>query len=558
MACIGKFNTIEYISNKCLLKANGLTDDDLNRPMIGIANSFNEIVPGHNNLRRVAENVKNGIYRAGGTPLEFGVISCCDGVADGHEGAHYVLPSREVIADSVEIQAKAHNLDGIVLLASCDKIIPGMLMAAARLDIPAILVPGGCMSSAPPFASKMKSDTTSISEGLGMYQIGQITFEQLQSLTTICAPTCGSCQFMGTANTMCCFSEAIGMTLPGGALIPATYHERMRSAFSSGEMIVELIGQDITTRKIITIEAIENAIIVLMAIGGSTNAVIHCCALAHELGMSTQHILDLFDRFSDVVPLVAKINPASLEYDCEDLYKAGGIQAVMKVVRKYLHEEALTVSMQSVGKNLDEFVNRYPDNPEVIRTLQNPHSTKGGLAIIRGNIAPDGAVSKPAAIPQELHQFTGQAVCFDCEQDCLRAINEKRIQAGSVIVIRYEGPKGGPGMREMYLPLKMLYGQGLNKTTAIITDGRFSGTNNGCFVGHISPEAAAGGPIALIKDGDMVTIDIDNKKLELNIGQEEMESRRLSWKYEPKKNLTGYLKRYVKLVKSASEGAILE
>ncbi|NLE24514.1 MAG: dihydroxy-acid dehydratase [Clostridiaceae bacterium] len=391
-----------------------------------------------------------------------------------------------------------------------------------------------------------------------MYQIGQITFEQLQSLTTICAPTCGSCQFMGTANTMCCFSEAIGMTLPGGALIPATYHERMRSAFSSGEMIVELIGQDITTRKIITIEAIENAIIVLMAIGGSTNAVIHCCALAHELGMSTQHILDLFDKFSDVVPLVAKINPASLEYDCEDLYKAGGIQAVMKVVRKYLHEEALTVSMQSVGKNLDEFVNRYPDNPEVIRTLQNPHSTKGGLAIIRGNIAPDGAVSKPAAIPQELHQFTGQAVCFDCEQDCLRAINEKRIQAGSVIVIRYEGPKGGPGMREMYLPLKMLYGQGLNKTTAIITDGRFSGTNNGCFVGHISPEAAAGGPIALIKDGDMVTIDIDNKKLELNIGQEEMESRRLSWKYEPKKNLTGYLKRYVKLVKSASEGAILE
>jgi len=558
MACIGKFNTIEYISNKCLLKANGLTDDDLNRPLIGIADSFNEIVPGHNNLRRVAENVKNGIYRAGGTPLEFGVISCCDGVADGHEGAHYVLPSREVIADSVEIQAKAHNLDGIVLLASCDKIIPGMLMAAARLDIPAILVPGGCMSSAPPFASKMKSDTTSISEGLGMYQIGQITFEQLQSLTTICAPTCGSCQFMGTANTMCCFSEAIGMTLPGGALIPATYHERMRSAFSSGEMIVELIGQDITTRKIITIEAIENAIIVLMAIGGSTNAVIHCCALAHELGMSTQHILDLFDKFSDVVPLVAKINPASLEYDCEDLYKAGGIQAVMKVVRKYLHEEALTVSMQSVGKNLDEFVNRYPDNPEVIRTLQNPHSTKGGLAIIRGNIAPDGAVSKPAAIPQELHQFTGQAVCFDCEQDCLRAINEKRIQAGSVIVIRYEGPKGGPGMREMYLPLKMLYGQGLNKTTAIITDGRFSGTNNGCFVGHISPEAAAGGPIALIKDGDMVTIDIDNKKLELNIGQEEMESRRLSWKYEPKKNLTGYLKRYVKLVKSASEGAILE
>jgi dihydroxy-acid dehydratase len=558
MSQIGKFNTIEYISNKCLLKANGLTDDDLNRPIIGIANSYNEIVPGHNNLRRVAESVKNGVYRAGGTPLEFGVVSCCDGVADGHDGAHYVLPSREVIADSVELQAKAHSLDGIVLLASCDKTVPGMLMAAARLDIPAILVPGGCMSSAPPFASKKKSDTTSISEGLGMYQIGQITYEQLQSLTSICAPTCGSCQFMGTANTMCCFSEAIGMTFPGGALIPATYHERMRSAFSSGEMIVRLVEQGITARNIMTIEAIENAIIVLMAIGGSTNAVIHCCALAHELGMSTQHILNLFDKYSDMIPLVAKINPASLEYDCEDLYKAGGIQAVMKVVRKYLHEDALTVSMQSVAKNLGEFVNSYPDNPEVIRTLENPHSTKGGLAILRGNIAPDGAVAKPAAIPQELHQFTGRAVCFDCEEDCLRAINEKRIQPGSVIVIRYEGPKGGPGMREMYLPLKMLYGQSLNKTTAIITDGRFSGTNNGCFVGHISPEAAAGGPIALIKDGDMITIDIDNKKVELDISEEELVSRKLSWKYEPKKNLTGYLKRYMKLVKSASEGAILE
>jgi len=558
MPQIGKFNTIEYISNKCLLKATGLSDDDLNRPIIGIANSFNEMVPGHNNLRRVAECVKNGIYRAGGTPLEFGVVSCCDGVADGHDGAHYVLPSREVIADSVEIQAKAHSLDGIVLLASCDKTLPGMLMAAARLDIPAILVPGGCMSSAPPFASKKKSDTTSISEGLGMYQIGQITYEQLQSLTTICAPTCGSCQFMGTANTMCCFSEALGMTLPGGALIPATYHERMRCAFRSGEMIVRLVEQDITARKIMTIEAIENAIIVLMAIGGSTNAVIHCCALAHELGMNTQHILNLFDKYSEMIPLVAKINPASLEYDCEDLYKAGGIQAVMKVVRKYLHEDALTVSMQSVGKNLDEFANPYPDNPEVIRTLENPHSTKGGLAIMRGNIAPDGAVAKPAAIPEELHKFTGRAVCFDCEEDCLRAINEKRIQPGSVIVIRYEGPKGGPGMREMYLPLKMLYGQGLNKTTAIITDGRFSGTNNGCFVGHISPEAAAGGPIALIKDGDIITIDIDNKKLELHISREELESRKSSWKYEPKKNLTGYLKRYMKLVKSASEGAILE
>lgn len=555
---VGKFNTFEFISNKTLVKANGFTDDDVDRPIIGIANSFNEMVPGHNNLRKVAESVKNGIYRGGGTPVEFGVIACCDGVADNHYGAHYVLPSRDTIADSIEIQARAHHFDGLVLLASCDKIVPGMLMAAARLNIPAILVPGGCMSSAPPFAHKAKSDTTSISEGLGMYQTKQIAYEDLQKLTTMCAPTCGSCQFMGTANTMCGFSEALGMTLPGGGLIPAVYHERHRSAFKSGEKIVKMVLANLSARIVMTKESMENAIMVMMAVGGSTNAVIHACALAYELGFDTQEILNLFDKYSEIIPLVAKINPASLEYDCEDLYKAGGIPEVMKVIREYLHKEVMTVNMQTVDKNLDESVNMYPSNPEVIKTLESPHSTLGGLAIMRGNIAPDSGVAKPAAIAEEARKFIGTAVCFDSEHECIKAIENKEIKAGSVVVIRYEGPKGGPGMREMYLPLKLLYGQGLNKTTAIITDGRFSGTNNGCFVGHISPEAASGGPIALIEDGDRITIDVINKKLELHVTDEELSERKKSWKYEPKEKLTGYLARYVKLVKSASEGAILE
>jgi dihydroxy-acid dehydratase len=554
---IGFFNRFEYISNKTCYKANGFTDNDLERPIIGIANSYNDMVSGHNNLRRIAEQVKYGIYRAGGTPVEFGIIACCDGITDNHDGAHYVLPSRDIIADSVEVQARAHRLDGLVLLASCDKIVPGMLMAAARLDIPTIFVPGGCTISPPPFGKKNHCDTTTISEGLGMYQNGEITYEQLQGLTTMCAPTCGSCSFMGTANTMCCFGEALGMTLPNGGLIPAVYHDRYRCAFKSGEKIVEMVKKGITSRQIMTWEAIENAIMVLMAIGGSTNAVIHCCALAYDLGFEPEKVMEAFDKYSTIIPHIAKVNPASLVHDCEDLYKAGGIPEVMKAIRRYLHTGVMTVNMQTLGKNLDEFVNMYPSNPDLIRTLDNPHSTLGGLAIMRGNIAPDTGVAKPAAIAEEARQFTGTAICFDGEHDCVEAIKAKKIKPGHVIVIRYEGPKGGPGMREMYLPLKMLYGQGLNKSTALITDGRFSGTNNGCFVGHISPEAAAGGPIALIKDGDTITIDVINKKIELHVSDEELERRRSEWKYQPKKKLFGYLARYARMVSSASEGAIL-
>lgn len=555
---IGCFNTMELISNKTCYKGTGLTDDDLARPIIGIACSYNDSVPGHTNLQQLAEQVKFGVYRAGGTPVEFGVIACCDGVSDNHYGAHYCLPSRDNIADAIEIQSRAHRFDGLIMLGSCDKIVPGMLMAAARLDIPAILVPGGAMLSSPPFREKARSNTTTISEAFGLYTQGKATEQELQQLTTTCSLTCGSCQFMGTANTMCSFSEALGMTLSGGGLIPAVYLERRRNAFRSGEQIVELVRRGVTTRQIITWDAIENAIMVLMAVGGSTNAVIHCCAIAHELGYDADKVMEAFDRYSEIVPHIAKVSPASTTRDCEDLYKAGGIPAVMKSIRKHLHTDVLTVNLQTLGENLDCFVPLFPEDPELIRPLDRPFSTLGGLAILRGNLAPDTGVAKPAAIAEEVRQFTGTAICFDGEHACIEAIKAQKIKPGHVVVVRYEGPKGGPGMREMYLTLKMLNGQGLAKSTALITDGRFSGTNNGCFVGHISPEAADGGPIALVQDGDQITIDVINKRLELHVSDEELARRRASWTYTPPAGLSGYLARYAKAVSSANRGAILE
>lgn len=555
---IGAFNTFDFISNKTCYKACGYTDDDLGRPIIGIANSFNEMVSGHMNLRSLAEQVKYGVYRAGGTPVEFGIIACCDGITDNHEGAHYVLPSRENIADAIEIQARAHRLDGLVLLASCDKIIPGMLMAAARLDIPCVFVPGGCTLSAPPSGKKVRSDTTSISEGLGKYSKGEITLEELQDLTTVCAPSCGSCQFMGTANTMSVLGEALGLGLTGSGLIPAVYNERRRCAFRSGEKAVELVKRGITARQIMSWDAIENAIMVLMAVGGSTNAVIHTCAIAHELGFDTAKVMETFDKYSEIVPHIAAVDPASLIYDCEDLYKAGGIPEVMKQMTSVLHLDVMTAEGRALGENLKAFRNMYPANPDLIRTMDNPHSTLGGLAIMRGNIAPDTGVAKPAAIAPEVRQFTGTAICFDGEHDCVEAIKAHKIKPGHVIVVRYEGPKGGPGMREMYLPMKLLNGQGLGTSTALITDGRFSGTNNGCFVGHISPEAAAGGPIALIRDGDQIRVDVINKRLDVLVSDEELASRRAEWKAPEPKRFGGYLDRYARLVSSAAEGAVLK
>ncbi|MDR2946446.1 MAG: dihydroxy-acid dehydratase [Candidatus Adiutrix sp.] len=555
---IGRFLGPEYVANRVLWKACGYSGDDLKRPIIGIANSFSDMVPGHTVFRRVAEQVKYGIYRAGGVPAEFGVIACCDGVATGHFGNNYVLPSRELIADSVETMAQAHRLDGLVLLASCDKIVPGMLMAAARLDIAAILVPGGCMLSGPPFGQRSKTDTTTASEAAGKMQMGELSPADVERLVDLTGPSCGSCQFMGTANSMCGFSEAIGMTLPGGALIPAVYNDRLRSAFASGEKAVEMALRGVSARKILSRESLENGVMTMMAVGGSSNVVIHSCAIAHELGLDAAGIMDAFDRYSEKIPLIAKINPATHEYDAVDLHNAGGMPEVMKVIQPFLHTDCLTVSGQSVGENLAGAAAPSAPNADLIRGLDNPHSTLGGLAIMRGNLAPDTAVSKPAAIHESVRAFTGTAVCFDSEDACMEAVNARRITPGQVVVIRYEGPKGGPGMKELYKPMKTLNGQGLSRSTALITDGRFSGTNNGCFVGHISPEAAAGGPLALVRDGDKITIDVNRKELTLHVDEAELAARRAAWKYRPRPDLRGYLKRYAALVTSADRGGVLE
>ena len=553
---IPPLTSIHRISNQVIWKGCGYSDDDMRRPIIGIANAFSDMVPGHTNLRDLAEQVKYGVYRAGGMPAEFGTIACCDGLAGGHNGNDFVLPSRDNIADSIEIIARAHRLDGLVLLGSCDKIVPGMLMAAARLDIPCIFVAGGGMLSGPPYGGQEKSDTTSVSEAMGRVQVGEMEECEVCRLAGVSAPTCGSCQFMGTANSMCCLAEALGMSLPGSALIPAMFNERLRSALESGEQIVRLVQAGITPRKIISRESLENAIMLMMAVGGSSNTVIHTCAIAHELGIEASEILNAFDRYSEEIPLLAMINPATHKYDSTDLYYAGGVPEGMKRMRDHLHTDAMTVTGHTLGENLDAFSNPYPANPDLIRTMDDPHSTLGGLAIMRGNLAPDTGVSKPAAIRPEVRRFTGKAICFDSEDECVAAIEARKVKSGHVVVIRYEGPRGGPGMKELYKPMKELYGQGLATSTALITDGRFSGTNSGCFVGHISPEAAAGGPLALVEDGDSITIDVMEKSLTLHVSDEELARRRANWTYQPRP-LSGYLKRYAAMVSSADRGGVL-
>lgn len=548
--------SIDRISNQVIWKGCGYSDDDMRRPVIGIANAFSDMVPGHTMLRRLAEQVKYGIYRAGGMPAEFGVIGCCDGLAGGHNGNDYVLPSRDNIADSIEIIASAHRLDGLVLLGSCDKIVPGMLMAAARLDLPCIFLAGGGMFSGPAYGGQEKSDTTSVSEAMGRVQTGEMEECEVCRLADVSAPTCGSCQFMGTANSMCCLAEGLGMSLPGSALIPAVFNERLRAAFRSGEAVVRMVREGLTARKIITRDSIENAIMLMMAVGGSSNTVIHTCALAHELGIPAGDILDAFDRFSGEIPLLARINPATHRYDSVDLYYAGGVPEVMRRMGDHLHLDQITVTGRTLGEELREFRSPYPAGPDLIRTMDDPHSTLGGLAIMRGNLAPDTGVSKPAAIRPEVRRFTGKAICFDSEADCVAAIEARKVKPGHVVVIRYEGPKGGPGMKELYKPMKELYGQGLATSTALITDGRFSGTNSGCFVGHISPEAAAGGPLALVEDGDSITIDVMEKTLTLHVDNEELARRRAAWVYRPKP-MSGYLKRYAAMVSSADQGGVL-
>ena len=548
-------NTEEFSLNRSVYKAMGYGDEDLRRPVIGIANSWNTLVPGHFNLKDVAEYVKHGIYRAGGTAVEFGVIGCCDALGQGHDGMKYILPSREIICNSIEIMAQAHNLQGLVLLGSCDKIVPGMLMAAARLDIPCILLPGG-----PGLAGEVrwhgrKSEMTSIDEALGAWRAGKIEKKLFEDLEEGYCSSCGSCSFYGTANTMCAMSEAMGMTVTGGAWAPAPHPDRLRFAEQTGEAIVGLVEKEITARDIITKDAIENAIKVCLATSGSTNAVMHLSAVAYEAELDMD-VMGAFERLNKETPVIARVYPAC-DANINDLYYAGGVPRIMQHLSPLLKTDVMTVTGCSLEENLKKFRFKYPANPDCITTLEEPYSATGGLMVMHGNLAPDTAVTKPGAILPEARHFIGRALCFDSEEECNEAILNGEIKEGTVLVIRYEGPKGGPGMREMYKSMKYLNGMGLGSTVALVTDGRFSGTNNGCFVGHVSPEAASGGPIAVVRDGDEIEIDTINGRLELKVSEEELRERMENFTPAEPKIKKGYLALYARSVSSAAEGAII-
>ncbi|MFO7613799.1 MAG: dihydroxy-acid dehydratase [Bacteroidales bacterium] len=536
---------------RSLFKSMGYSDLDLERPIIGIANSWSSLVSGHYNLKQVAEYVKQGILQAGGTPVEFGVIGACDGIASGHEGGKYILPSRELIAGSVETMVQAHRLDGVAMLGSCDKIIPGMLMAAARIDLPAIIVNGGPAEGGCGFDGR-SSDITSISEALGMLQSEKIDETAFHFLEDNVMPSCGSCSFLGTANSMACAAEALGICLPGTSTIPATRSERLRAAQKAGHTIVNMVKNNITSRKLINRKSIDNAVRVNAAIGGSTNIALHIPAIAYEAGIPVD--MAHFGELCSTTPYIAKMNPAG-DWNMSDFHKVGGVPAVMKAILPLLNKDSLTVTGKSVEENLSAFS---LIDSTMIRSMDNPWNGIGGLAVLKGNLAPDTAVTKPAAIHPDMYRFKGGAKCFDSEEEANQAILNGGIQAGDILVIRYEGPKGGPGMREMAYAMKLLYGKGLALKTAVVTDGRFSGTNNGCFVGHVSPEAAQGGPIALIKDGDTIDIDIRNGRLDIDVDKQELEERFRVWKKPKPKIRTGYLGVYAKLVSSASEGAVLK
>lgn len=545
----------DFNFNRAVYKSMGFSDENLKKPVIGIANTWSELCPGSYNLRKLAESVKYGVYAAGGMPVEFGVTGACDGTAQGNEGMKFILPSRELIANDVEVMVQAHRLDAVVLMGSCDKIVPGLLMAAARLKIPAILLPGGPMLGGEAFDGR-KSDLTSLSEGNGMLRAGKITEKDLERLEDTCGPTCGSCSFYGTANTMCAVAEALGMTLPGGALIPAVYAERTRCAYRTGEKIVELVNRNITAKDIITVNSMENGIRVLNATGGSTNGVLHLTAIAKEAGIDSAVMTEKYKTVGMNTPLIVKVNPAA-KYDMEDFYLAGGIPQVMLELKSLLHTDVLTVTGKTVAENLEEYgfaqVNR-----EIIKTVEEPFETFGGIAVLEGNLAPEGCITKPSAIAPAMRVFSGKARVFDGEEAAEKAILGGRIRAGDVVVIRYEGPKGGPGMREMFKAMKYLYGVGLAAETALITDGRFSGTNNGCFAGHISPEAAEGGPIALVEEGDRITIDIPGGSITLHVEEETLHMRRERFKCPKPPVREGYLGLYARFASSAGKGAVID
>ena len=541
---------VERAPHRALLKALGVSDTDLKKPFIGVVNSYTNIIPGHTHLNQVADSVKAGVISAGGVPFEFNTIGICDGIAMGHNGMRYSLPSRELIADSVEVMVQAHRFDGIVLITTCDKITPGMLMAAARLNIPAIMVTGGPMLSG--FYKGKKVGTDSMFEAIGKVAAGKMTEKELKCLEDVACPGCGSCNGMFTANTMACVTEALGMSLPGCATPPAVSAERLRVAKATGERVVGLIKEDLKPRDILLPESFENAIMVDMALGGSTNTVLHVTAIANEAGVDLP--LSTFDKLSKRVSHICSMIPSG-PYDMKELDEAGGIPAVMKQLENTLNLNSTTVTGKTVKENIASTVVL---NTEVIRPLDNPVHKEGGIAILTGNLAPDGSVVKAAGISGNMMVHQGPAKIFDSEEDAMKAIMNKKIQKGDVVVIRYEGPKGGPGMREMLSPTATIAGMGLSESVALITDGRFSGATRGPCIGHVAPEAAVGGPIGLLEEGDIIEIDVPKRKLDVKLSDEELAKRAKSWTAKEPNVKTGYLARYSQLVQSAHKGSVLK
>ena len=543
---------IQQAPHRSLFNALGMTQEELDRPLVGIVSSYNEIVPGHMNLDKIVEAVKMGVAMAGGTPIVFPAIAVCDGIAMGHVGMKYSLVTRDLIADSTEAMAMAHQFDALVMIPNCDKNVPGLLMAAARINIPTVFVSGGPMLAG--HVKGQKRSLSSMFEAVGAHAAGTMTEEDVREFEEKLCPTCGSCSGMYTANSMNCLTEALGMGLKGNGTIPAVYSERIKLAKHAGMQVMELLKKNIRPRDIMTEKAFLNALTVDMALGCSTNSMLHLPAIAHEAGVELN--MEIANEMSAKTPNLCHLAPAGPTY-IEDLNEAGGVYAVMNELNKkgLLYTDLMTVTGKTVAENIAGCVNK---NPEVIRPIDNPYSEIGGIAVLKGNLAPDTAVVKRSAVVPEMMVHEGPARVFDCEEDAIAAITGGKIVEGDVVVIRYEGPKGGPGMREMLNPTSAIAGMGLGSTVALITDGRFSGASRGASIGHVSPEAAVGGPIALVEEGDRILIDIPNNKLELLVSDEELAARKEKWQPREPRVTTGYLARYAKMVTSGTRGAILE
>ena len=543
---------IQQAPHRSLFNALGMTQEELDRPLVGIVSSYNEIVPGHMNLDKIVEAVKMGVAMAGGTPIVFPAIAVCDGIAMGHVGMKYSLVTRDLIADSTEAMAMAHQFDALVMIPNCDKNVPGLLMAAARINIPTVFVSGGPMLAG--HVKGQKRSLSSMFEAVGAHAAGTMTDEEVREFEEKVCPTCGSCSGMYTANSMNCLTEALGMGLRGNGTIPAVYSERIKLAKHAGMQVMELLKKNIRPRDIMTEKAFLNALTVDMALGCSTNSMLHLPAIAHEAGVELN--MEIANEMSAKTPNLCHLAPAGPTY-IEDLNEAGGVYAVMNELNKkgLLYTDLMTVTGKTVAENIAGCVNK---NPEVIRPIDNPYSEIGGIAVLKGNLAPDTAVVKRSAVVPEMMVHEGPARVFDCEEDAIAAITGGKIVEGDVVVIRYEGPKGGPGMREMLNPTSAIAGMGLGSTVALITDGRFSGASRGASIGHVSPEAAVGGPIALVGEGDRILIDIPNNKLEILVSDEELAARKAKWQPREPRVTTGYLARYAKMVTSGNRGAILE